>query len=201
MIYNTECRLPYIKPEEMTAKQKEFYDIHMKAFQTMPYVWLTENKELNGPSNLFCHEVDLGMEFLPLNRDIIAADIARNGAKAHEIAVLVTVTAAKGQYGMYAHTMLGKSFGLTDEQISSIMAGIKPVDLEEKESAAYDLAVALNGVGAIPGAVYDHCVAVLGQEGFNGIVLAVGMFKLVGTVLNAFNEPVPEYRQEESKNG
>ncbi len=194
MQYNTEARLPYVQPGEMTEKQKEFYDIHLKAFQTMPYVWLTEQGELNGPSNLLCHEVDLGMEFIPLNRDIIATDIQRNGGAAHEIAVLITVTAAKGQYGMYAHTMLAKRFGVTDRQIAEIMAGVKPADLGEKESAAYDLALALNGVGAIPGAVYDYAVSVLGQEGFNAIVLAVGMFKMVGTILNAFNEPVPEYR-------
>ena len=195
MLYDTESRLPYVNPEQMTEKQKEFYEIHLKAFADMPYVWLTEQKELNGPSNLLCHEVDLGMEFIPLNRDIIAADIQRNGGAAHEIAVLVTVTAAKGQYGMYAHTMLAKRFGLTEAQISGIMAGVKPVDLGEKESAAYDLAVALNGVGAIPGAVYDHSVRILGQDGVNAMVLAVGMFKMVGTILNAFNEPVPEYRK------
>lgn len=194
MLYQTEARLPYVKPEEMTEKQKEFYQIHLKAFEDMPYVWLTENKELNGPSNLLCHEVNLGMEFIPLNRDIIATDIKRNGGAAHEIAVLITVTAAKGQYGMYAHTMLAKRFGLTDTQISSIMAGVKPSGLGEKESAAYDLALALNGIGAIPGAVYDRSIKILGQEGVNALVLAVGMFKMVGTILNAFNEPVPEYR-------
>ena len=79
MLYNTEGRLPYLKPEDMTQKQKEFYEIHLKAFADMPYVWMTEGKELNGPSNLFCHEVDLGMEFLPLNRDVIKADVERNG--------------------------------------------------------------------------------------------------------------------------
>ncbi|MCI8992540.1 MAG: carboxymuconolactone decarboxylase family protein [Eubacterium sp.] len=195
MLYNTEARLPYIKPEDMNEKQKKFYDIHINAFQTMPYVWLTDNKELNGPSNVLCHEIDLGMEFLPLNRDIIKTNVERNGWAAHEIAILVTVTAAKGQYGMYAHSMLAKQNGkLTDEQIASIMAGVKPADLGEKESAAFDLAVALNGVGAIPGSVYDHSVKVLGQAGVNSMVFAVGMFKMVGTILNAYNEPVPEYR-------
>lgn len=194
MIYNTEARLPYIKPEDMTPRQKEFYDIHLKAFETMPYVWLTENKELNGPSNVMTHEVETGFKFIPLNREIIAQSIERNGGKAHEVAVLVTVTGAKAHYGMYAHTMLAQRFGLTDDQIATIMAGQKPADLDAKESAAYDLAVALNGVGAIPGAVYDRCVKVLGQDGFNAIVFAVGMFKMVGTILNAYNEPVPEYR-------
>ena len=30
MLYNTEGRLPYLKPEDMTQKQKEFYEIHRK---------------------------------------------------------------------------------------------------------------------------------------------------------------------------
>lgn len=194
MLYNTEGRLPYIKYDDTNEKQKEFYDFHVKAFETMPYVWETENRELNGPSNLFIHETDIGFQFISLNREIIAQDIKRNGGKAHEIAVLVTVTAAKAHYGMYAHTMLGEKFGLSKAQITSIMSGQKPADLDEKESAAYDLAYALNQVGAIPGAVYDRCLEILGQEGLNAVVLAVGMFKLVGTVLNAYNEPVPEYR-------
>ena len=194
MIYNTESRLPYIKPDNLTPEQKAFYDFHLEAFKTMPYVWLTEEKELNGPSNLLMHEAAIGNQFIPLNREIIAQSIKRNGGTVHEVAVLVTVSKAKAHYGMYAHTELAKKFGLKLEQIAGIMAGVKPVDLSERESAAYDLAVALNEVGAIPGAVYDQCVAVLGQEGFNAIVFAVGMFKMVGTILNAFNEPVPEYR-------
>ena len=195
MIYNTEGRLPYIAPEDMNERQKEFYDIHIKAFQTMPYVWLTEEGYLNGPSNVLCHEIELGFEFLPLNRDIIKTNVERNGWAAHEIAILVTVTAAKGQYGMYAHTQLAKQNGkLTDEQIASIMCGQKPAGLGEKESMAFDLATALNGVGPIPGSVYDQAVKVLGQGGVNSMVFAVGMFKMVGTILNAYNEPVPEYR-------
>ena len=194
MIYNTEARLPYIKPEDMTPEQKEFYDIHLKAFETMPYVWLTDEKELNGPSNVMVHEVETGFKFIPLNRAIIAQSIERNGGKAHEVAILLTVSGAKAHYGMYAHTQLAKKFGLTDEQIAAIMNGEKPADLDAKEAAAFDLAKALNQVGAIPGAVYDHCVKALGQDGFNAIVFAVGMFKMVGTILNAYNEPVPEYR-------
>ena len=195
MIYDTEARLPYVQPEEMTDRQKAFYEMHLKAFETMPYIWLTDKKELNGPSNLLTHEVELGEEFVPLNRDIIRTNIQRNGGAAHEVAILVTVAGAKAHYGMYAHTMLAEGFGITKKQAAQIMAGIKPEDLAEKESVAYDLAVALNGVGAIPGSTYDYAVSVLGQEGFNSMVLAVGMFKMVGTILNAFNEPVPEYRK------
>ena len=56
MLYNTEGRLPYLKPEDMNEKQKEFYDIHLKAFETMPYVWMTENKD-----ELFEEEQSVGL--------------------------------------------------------------------------------------------------------------------------------------------
>lgn len=195
MIYNTESRLPYIKPEEMTAEQKVFYDFHLEAMKTMPYVWITDEKELNGPSNLMIHEAEIGNMIFPLNRAIIAKSIERVGGAAHEVAILVTVTSAKAQYGMYAHTQIGKKFGLSEEKIATIMSGCKPNDLTDKEEAAYELASALCQVGAIAGAVYDKCVKVLGQDGVNALVFAIGMFKMIGTFLNAYNEPVPEYRK------
>ena len=194
MIYNTECRLPYVDPNNMTPEQQAFYDAHLVSMQPMPYVWLTDNQELNGPSNLMLHEPEIGNMVFPLNRAMIKTSMDRVGPKAHEVAILVTVTSAKAQYGMYAHTKLAQKFGLTDDQIAAVMNGQKPADLTDKEAAAYDLATALCQVGPIPGAVYDKCVAVLGQEGVNALVFAIGMFKMIGTILNAFNEPVPEYR-------
>lgn len=194
MRYDTECRLPYLSPETLTPEQKAFYDANVQAMQPMPYVWMTPGKELNGPTNVMLYEVEIGNMLFPLNRTMIKTSIDRVGGAAHEIAILVTVSSAKAHYGMYAHTQLARKFGVTGDQIAAVMNGQKPAGLGEKESAAYDLASALCQAGAIPGAVYDRCVAVLGQDGFNALVLAVGMFKLIGTILNAYNEPVPEYR-------
>ncbi|NLK89054.1 MAG: hypothetical protein GX276_02785, partial [Clostridiaceae bacterium] len=49
--------------------------------------------------------------------------------------------------------------------------------------------------GPIAGAVYDNCVAALGQAGVNALTFAIGMFKMIGAILNVYNEPVPEYRR------
>lgn len=194
MMYNTEGRLPYLRPEALTPEQKAFYDANVQAMQPMPYVWLTPDKELNGPTNVMLYEVEIGNMLFPLNRTMIKTSIDRVGGAAHEIAILVTVSSVKAHYGMYAHTQLARKFGVSDDQIAAVMNGQKPAGLGAKEAAAYDLAWALCQTGAIPGSVYDHCVAALGQDGFNALVLAIGMFKLIGTILNAYNEPVPEYR-------
>ena len=191
---NVETRLPYLKPTELDSKQKAFYDLHLESMKTMPYVWMLENGELNGPSNLLLHEADIGNMLFPLNRAIIANSVRSAGVIAHEIAVLVTVSAAKAQYGMYAHAKLAQAAGLSDDKITTITAGLRPNNLTREEEAAYDLAYSLCLSGAISGMVYDKAIACFGGKGCAALVLAVGMFKMIGTILNAYNEPVPEYR-------
>lgn len=195
MIYNVESRLPYIMPESMNEEQKKFYDLHLEAMKPMPYIWITEQGELNGPSNLMLYEPEIGNMLFPLNRAIIGKSIKALGGAVHEVAILATVAAANAQYGMYAHTMLARKFGLEDEKITAILAGRPHQNFTKEEAAAYDLAVALGKPGPIAGAVYDNCVAVLGQSGVNILTFAIGMFKMIGTILNVCNEPVPEYRE------
>lgn len=195
MKYDVEARLPFLDAAELNDEQKKFYEANISAMETMPYIWLTEDRKLNGPSNAMLYEPEIGNMLFPLNRAVIKTSIERNGGSVHEVAVLLTVSAAKAHYGMYAHTQLAKKFGLKETQIATLLNGQKPSDLTEKEDAAYDFAYALNQTGAVPGAVYDRAKVILGQEGLNAIVYAVGMFKMIGTILNAYNEPVPEYRE------
>ena len=195
MKYDVEARLPFLDAAELNDEQKKFYEANISAMETMPYIWLTEDRKLTGPSTAMLYEPEIGNMLFPLNRAVIKTSIERNGGSVHEVAVLLTVSAAKAHYGMYAHTQLAKKFGLKETQIATLLNGQKPSDLTEKEDAAYDFAYALNQTGAVPGAVYDRAKVILGQEGLNAIVYAVGMFKMIGTILNAYNEPVPEYRE------
>ena len=194
MYYNVESRLPYIKPEDMNEEQKKFYDLHLEAMKPMPYVWITDQGELNGPSNLMLYEAEIGNMLFPLNRAIIGKSIKTVGGPVHEVAVLATVASANAQYGMYAHTKLAQKFGLEDDKITAILAGRPHQNFTKEEAAAYDLAIALAKPGPIAGAVYDNCISVLGQDGVNILTFAIGMFKMIGTILNVCNEPVPDYR-------
>lgn len=192
MNMNTESRLPYIKPEDMDEKQRAFYDFHMEKFQNMPYIWKLESGELNGPSNAMLHDIEIGDMLFRLNRAIVGQ--TRVSRDIHELVVLVVVTSAKAAYGTYAHVKLGEKDGLAPDKIASITAGVKPANLTQTESVAYDLAWSLCQPGPISGAVYDRALEAFGKDGLSILVYLVGMFKLIGTLLNAYNEPVPEYR-------
>jgi len=190
---NTESRLPYIKPEDMNEKQREFYDFHAEKFKGIPYIWMLEGGELNGPSNALLHDIEIGDLMFKLNRHIVGQ--TRVSFYIQELVILVTVTAAKAAYGMYAHTKLAtEKAKMTPEMVATITAGQRPSNLNEEEAAAYDFAFALTQPGPISGAVYDRALKAFGKEGLSILVFLSGMFKLVGTILNAYNEPVPDYR-------
>ncbi|MCL5734972.1 MAG: hypothetical protein M1274_05195 [Actinobacteria bacterium] len=186
-----ETRLPYLKPEELDEEQKKFYDFNVEAMQPMPYVWLLEDGELNGPSNSLLHNAQIGNMLFPLNRAIIRESIEAVGGDIHELAVLATVASAKAPYAIYAHTKLAQKFGLADEKIAAVTAGHPASSFTEKESVAYDLTISLLQPGPIPGLVYRRAIAAFGERGLEKLVYAIGMFKLIGTILNAYNEPVP----------
>ncbi|MDR3295555.1 MAG: carboxymuconolactone decarboxylase family protein [Clostridiales Family XIII bacterium] len=194
MLYDIENRLPYVKVEDMDAEQKKFYDYNIEVMQAMPYIWLLPDGTLNGPSNAFTHEAEIGNMFFPLNRKLMSQQ--RVPKTIQELCILVVVTSAKAAYGMYAHTMLARKFGLEEEKISSILAGQKPSGLTPEENAAYDLAWALScQPGPLGGAVYENALKHFKKEGLAVLVFLIGNFKMVGTIINAYNEPVPEYRK------
>ncbi|MCL5736908.1 MAG: hypothetical protein M1274_15285 [Actinobacteria bacterium] len=188
-----EVRLPYLKPEDLNEEQKEFYEAHAAAMQSMPYIWKWENGGLNGPSNALIHNVGIGKMVFPLSRAIIGNSLGSVGGGIHAIVALVTVGAARAQYAMYANGKLAQGFGLSDRKIASILAGQRPSDLTADEAIAYDLALSLSQSGPVPGPVFSQAIEKFGENGVAALVFVAGFYKLVGTILNAFNEPAPAY--------
>ncbi len=59
-----------------------------------------------------------------------------------EVAILVTGAKFHSAYEIYAHMAVGELRGLSDEKISTIVAGQRPADLTREEAIAYDVASA-----------------------------------------------------------
>ena len=82
--------------------------------------------------------------------------------------------------------------GMTEERLSTLVAGVKPTGLAGEEEVAYDVAHALVTGSVLPRPTYDMAVKTFGQHGANELIYLVGLYCLVSVTLNGFNVPVPE---------
>lgn len=187
-----EGRLPFLRPEELDAAQRDFYDdvVENMGSPDLPHVWRLPEGQLNGPFTAMLHFPENGRALYNLQRKIVKQGIISKDIA--ELVILVVVCGAQVAYGVYAHDLLARGTALAPEKVDALVAGRYPPGLTGEERAAYDLATALGRPGPLPGEVYSEALACFGAEGLNTLVYTVGLFKFLGTIMNAYDEPAPE---------
>ena len=106
------------------------------------FVAMRDDGTLLGPWNPWLHEAFLRQR---QSWDLVRAlaDKPSLPKPVREVAILVTGAHFKSAYELYAHVLVGEQRGLSDEKLSTIVAGQRPVDLTREEAIAYDFASAL----------------------------------------------------------
>jgi alkylhydroperoxidase family enzyme len=185
-------RLPILDPKDLSAEQKPLYDDmragikdHFKGFVNM-----RDDGALLGPWNPWIREPRFGKPVWDLVKAIASNPLLP--APVREVAILVTGAHFKSAYELYAHVLVGEQRGLSDEKLSTIVAGQRPVDLTRDEAIAYDFASALIAGGVLPELTYRTAVEAFGQHGVAELSYLVGLYALVSITLNTFDVPVPE---------
>jgi hypothetical protein len=185
-------RLPYLKREDMTKEQKDFYDdviAHMGQ-PDPPHVWMLEGGQINGPFTSMLHYPNIGYPLYRLQLKVIKQKLIKNDI--FELFILVIVTDIRAAYGMYAHELLAEMKGVERASIEAIRTGQEPVIGRGDMNAAYALARALTKPGPVPQDIYENAVEIFGDEGYNILVNTAAFFKYIGTLMNAYDEPVPQ---------
>jgi hypothetical protein len=125
-------RLPAIPPALLTEQQKELA-ADMKegiARSFQGFVNVRDDGALLGPWNPWLHHPRFGEPIWDLTK-VIALNQSVPAAS-HEIAILATGTRFKAPYELYAHEIVAKRKGLSNEKIAAILAGRRPVDLTKE---------------------------------------------------------------------
>lgn len=185
-------RLPLIPPADLTPEQKPLYD-DMKAgiaSNFNDFKTLAEDGSLMGPWNPWLHEPVIGKAVWDLTKAMTAQATLKDAPR--QIAILVTGAHFDAAYEIYAHIAVAEREKMPANRLSALCANIKPTDLNDEESVAYDVAFALVNGGVLPEPCYRLAVATFGQHGANELIYLVGLYALVSMTLNGFNVPVPE---------
>jgi 4-carboxymuconolactone decarboxylase len=184
-------RLPLIAPADLTAEQQPLYANMREGIANHFNVFKVEREDgaLMGPWNPWLHDPAIGKAIWDLTLAMTAN--ASLPDKVRQIAILVVGARYHAAYEVYAHIAVAEHEGMAAERLATLVANLKPVDLDAEESIAYDTAYALSRGGVLPEPLYRLAVATFGQQGANELIYLVGLYALVSTTLNGFNVPVP----------
>ena len=185
-------RLPLISPADLTPEQRPLYD-DMKcgiSSNFNAFIAVRDDGALMGPWNPWLHEPAIGKAIWDLTLAMTAnASLPDN---VRQVAILVVGARFDAAYEIYAHIAVAEREGMSAERLATLVADLKPPDLNKEESVAYDLAYALSRGGTLPEPLYRLALATFGQHGVNELIYLVGLYAMVSTTLNGFNVPVPE---------
>jgi len=185
-------RLPPIPPEDLTEAQRPLFD-SIKAGVAAKYGGFETARPdgaMLGPWGAWLHDPELGEAFWTVTQAMTKA--RRIPDPARQIAILVVGARLGAAYEIYAHEAVARqTHKMSSKRLATLVAGNRPIDLDNEEGAAYDVAYALMGGGVLPEPVYQHALEVFGQSGVNELIYLVGHYCFVSMTLNGFNIPTP----------
>ena len=108
-----------------------------------------------------------------------------------ELVVLTVAYAQNSAFELHAHEEIGRSVGLTDEQLSALAAAVLPDGLDQNESLAVRCARALVDGGDLDDPLYEEAITSLGERALYEIVLFVGYYSQLALQLRVFRVVPP----------
>ena len=185
-------RLPLIPPASVSPEQRSLYEDMKKGIEVnfKGFKAVGDDGSLIGPWNPWLQYSKFGGPVWELVKAMSTSPTLPRPVR--EVAILVTGAKFKAGYEIYAHVLVAEMRGLPDHKITTIVAGLRPADLTDHESIAYDAAYALVNGGVLPELCYKSAVAAFGAEGTAELIYLVGLYCMVSVTLNGFDVPIPD---------
>lgn len=151
---------------------------------------LDEAGALIGPFPVMLHFPAFGIPALSFIRTLDM--YATLDKRVREVAILTVAAAYNARFELYAHQIMAAAFGLSDEAIASLAAGVQPHGLNEQETIACVVARALTSGRPLPEFTYQRAVTLLGKDGVAELFFLIGGYALLAMVMNGFDVPAPD---------
>ena len=190
-------RLPRLTPDRLTPAQAEVYEAIAGGPRAAgPQLFALKDAEgaLNGPFGIMLHQPALGLALQELG----AAVRYRTSltGRCREIAILQAAVVADSAFEWYAHEAVGRAAGLTDDELDALREGrFTSQDPTEEAVARFtDELLARNTIGQ---ADYDRFERLLGAPVMVELVVLVGYYGTLATLMDVFDVGVPDEESTE----
>ncbi|HEY8481528.1 MAG TPA: carboxymuconolactone decarboxylase family protein [Spirillospora sp.] len=186
-------RLPLLPPGSLSREQRIVYEALTggpRGDDGLPPFMTDEEGRLLGPFNAMLYSPSVG---LPL-QELGAALRFRTAftAREREIATLVVAAHTRSDYEWYAHELLARRAGLTDDEIDALRQGRAPVPADVRERIVYEATRQLLEEDDLGDAVFIEAAATLGRAAVVELVTLVGYYRALALQLRVFRVGVPE---------
>jgi 4-carboxymuconolactone decarboxylase len=165
-------RLPTLRPEELTPRQRQSWDKHSQRRETV-----------RGPYAVWLHDPDL-MDKVSAISNYFRFDCALP-VKLREFGILVTARYWDAQYSWNAHVDKARAAGIPDEVIRDLAANKKPRFTAEDERVFYDFAMEALQNHFVSDATFADATRIFGTKGVVDLIGAVGYFSMLQICLNS----------------
>lgn len=179
-------RLKRLRPEELTSEQSVLYDGIVggpRGQGPQLFALMDSEGSLNGPYNAFLYAPALGNALQQLGAAV------RYGSslspRMREAAILVVGYLWRSDFEIYAHEAIGRSVGLSGDELASLRAGAIAPSFAEDEAAAIRVCNAL-ARGDIGDDLWDAAVEELGTETIVELTTLVGYYAALALQLRVF---------------
>jgi 4-carboxymuconolactone decarboxylase len=187
-------RLPPLTPADLDDAQRELYESlvanELPWAAQFGFEAVASDGSLLGPFNPMLFSPVLGAAQL----EVFHADKRSTSLspRVHEIVVLTVGAAWNADYELYAHSAVARASGLSDAVIEAIASGHSPDFDSEQEAIAYEFTSQLTHEHRVDPDIYEHAARQFGNKGLVDMVMLIGLYLTVCSIINAFEVPAPK---------
>ncbi|HWD24969.1 MAG TPA: carboxymuconolactone decarboxylase family protein [Acidimicrobiales bacterium] len=185
-------RLHWYEPAELDEGQKALYDEIVggpRAGQANIAVLTDNDGRLQGPFNAFLLDPVLGEAVQALGAAIRYR--TRLSDRLREIAILAVACSERSNFEWDAHHAIGKSVGITDEELAALGAGADAESFDDEDRLVSKLTRALVRGGDLDDALFAEAVAALGEAQLFDLIVLVGHYEMLARSLRVWRTPIP----------
>jgi 4-carboxymuconolactone decarboxylase len=172
------ARIEEVSRDKLLPRQQELHDEFLKSRPrntlTGPFAVLIHTPEIAEPAdklvNYYRHDAKLGRRLI-------------------ELIILLVVRSATAQYAWSVHEPHALKEGFSQETIDAIRARKRPQFKHDDETLIYDFVTELLANKTVSTAMFERAKAAFGLDGVIEAVTCVGIYGMIGLVLNVFEIP------------
>ena len=144
---------------------------------------------LGGPYNALLRSPDMArrcFDFLDYLRFRTTVNKRLN-----EFAILIQARISNAQYEWWAHEVIARKAGLSEDVMTDLRACRRPARMQEDERLVYDYCVQLSLNHRVSDALWQEAVDTMGEQAVIDLTVLSGTYVMVSMLLNATQVGIP----------